>query len=84
MIVRDPVTAAVVVEWHAGEESIENVLGSGSHGYHDRGGPDGSDRDVHKKTQIVLFADGHTEILPFMNTKEFIDKYWPGTIGSTN
>jgi hypothetical protein len=83
-IIRDPAKAAVVVEWHAGNESIPNVVGAGSHAYHDRGGPDSTDRNVHKTTQIVLFADGHTEVLPFMSTQEFIRNYWPGTIGKTN
>ncbi|MEP4079388.1 DUF1559 domain-containing protein [Haloferula sp.] len=83
-IVRRPANAAVVVEWHSGNEGIENVLGAGSHAYHDLGGPTGSDRDVHRQNQIVLFADGHTEVLPMMSSQDFIKKYWAGSIGSTN
>lgn len=83
-IVRRPVNAATVVEWHSGTEGIENVVGSGGHAYHDRGGPDGSDDDVHKRNQIVLFADGHTEVLPFISNNEFVEKYWPGTLGSVD
>lgn len=82
-IVRRPASAAIVVEWHAGTEGIENVVGSGSHAFHDRGGPDGPEDDLHRKNQIVLFADGHTEVLPFMSNSEFVEKYWPGSLGST-
>ena len=72
----------MVVEWHQGKEGIENVCGSGSHTFHDRGGPDGDDRDVHKRKQNVLFADGHVERLPFMKNGEFVEQYWPGSIGN--
>ncbi|MBK1828861.1 DUF1559 domain-containing protein [Haloferula rosea] len=81
-IVRKPAKAATVVEWHSGTERIENAVGSGGHAYHDRGGPDGPDDDVHRRNQIVLFADGHTEVLPFMSNSEFVEKYWPGSLGS--
>lgn len=82
-IVRRPVNAAVVVEWHSGlNDGVANHFGSGGHAYHDRGGPDGDDQEVHGKKQIVLFADGHTEVLPFMSNADFVEKYWPGEIGS--
>ncbi|GAA5478443.1 type II secretion system protein [Haloferula helveola] len=81
-IVKDLSRAAVVVEWHAGSEGIPNHLGGGGHAYHDRGGPDGKDDEVHGKKQIVLFADGHTETLPFISNAEFVERYWPGQIGS--
>lgn len=80
-IVQDPLRAALVVEWHQGTEALENVCGSGNHAYHDRGGPDSAGRVVHGTRQIVLFADGHTELLPFMPNALFVEKYWPGTIG---
>ncbi len=83
-LVSQPNRAAIVVEWHEGSEGIENVCGSGSHTYHDRGGPDSAGRTVHGRSQIVLFADSHTEILPFISNAEFVEKYWPGTIGSVN
>ncbi|MFC7336035.1 DUF1559 domain-containing protein [Haloferula chungangensis] len=84
-IVKNPTTAAVVVEWHAGtDDGTENVVGQGGHAYHDRGGPDGPDDDLHNRNQIVLFADGHTEVLPFMSNSDFVEKYWPGKIGSTD
>jgi prepilin-type N-terminal cleavage/methylation domain-containing protein len=83
-IISRPANAATVVEWHSGkDDGVENVLGSGGHAYHDRGGPDGPDDDVHRTNQIVLFADGHTEVLPFMKNADFVEKYWPGTLGST-
>ncbi len=80
-IVDSPVRAAMVVEWHQGTEAIENCCGAGAHAYHDRGGPDSDDRDVHKRKHNVLFADGHVEMLPFMSNAEFVEKYWPGSIG---
>ncbi|MGB6220301.1 MAG: DUF1559 domain-containing protein [Haloferula sp.] len=83
-IISSPSTAATVVEWHAGTEGIENVVGSGSHAYHDRGGPDGPNDDVHRRNQIVLFADGHTEVLPFLSNQEFVERYWPGSLGNVN
>lgn len=84
-IVPNPARAAVVVEWHSGDnDGVPNRLGSGGHAFHDRGGPDGPDDTVHRRNQIVLFADGHTELLPFMPNSEFVEKYWPGQIGSTN
>ncbi len=76
-----PETSAMVVPWYAGESSIPNFLGSGNHEYHDQGGP----TDKVGSEQQVLFADGHIERVPAKLTgKAFIDKYWPGTIGSTN
>lgn len=81
-IVDSPVSSAMVVEWHQGTEAIENCCGGGAHAYHDRGGPDGDGRDVHKKRHNVLFADGHVETLPFMKNSEFVEKYWPGSIGN--
>jgi len=83
-IVDAPARAAMVVEWHQGKEGTENCCGSGLHAFHDRGGPDGDDRDVHKRKQNVLFADGHVETLPFMKNSEFVEKYWPGSIGSVD
>lgn len=84
-IVRRPATAAVVVEWHSGiSDGVANYVGSGGHAYHDRGGPDGDDSEVHGRQQIVLFADGHTEVLPFMSNSDFVEKYWPGEIGNVN
>lgn len=84
-IVRRPARAAVIVEWHSGvDDGVANHLGSGGHAYHDRGGPDGADDEVHGKKQIVLFADGHTEVLPFMSNAEFVENYWPGELGNTN
>lgn len=83
-IVPDPMRAALVVEWHQGTEALENVCGSGNHTYHDRGGPDSAGRVVHGSRQIVMFADGHTELLPFMANAEFVEKYWPGTIGTVD
>lgn len=84
-IVPDPGRAATVVEWHSGTaDGVENLLGSGGHAFHDRGGPDGSNDTVHGRRQIVLFADGHTEILPFISNSEFVLKYWPGTLGNIN
>jgi prepilin-type N-terminal cleavage/methylation domain-containing protein len=84
-IVPDPARAATVVEWHSGiADGVENLLGSGGHAYHDRGGPDGADDSVHGRRQIVLFADGHTEIPPFMTNSEFVEKYWPGTLGDVD
>lgn len=81
-IVDEPARAVTVVEWHSGTaDGVENLLGSGGHAYHDRGGPDGPDDTVHGRKQIVLFADGHTEILPFISNSEFVRKYWPGTLG---
>lgn len=80
-IVDSAARAAMVVEWHQGTEAIENCCGSGAHAFHDRGGPDGDGRDVHKKRHNVLFADGHVELLPFMKNSEFVEKYWPGSIG---
>lgn len=81
-IVDEPARAATFVEWHSGtSDGVENLLGSGGHAYHDRGGPDGSGDTVHGRKQIVLFADGHTEILPFISNAEFVRKYWPGTLG---
>lgn len=82
-IVPDLTRAATVVEWHSGTaDGVENLLGSGGHAYHDRGGPDGPDDTLHGRKQIVLFADGHTEILPFIPNSEFVKKYWPGTLGN--
>ena len=84
-IVSDPGRAATVVEWHSGTANgVENLLGSGGHAFHDRGGPDGANDTVHGRRQIVLFADGHTEILPFITNSEFVEKYWPGTLGDIN
>lgn len=81
-IVDDPARAVTVVEWHSGTaDGVANHLGSGGHAYHDRGGPDGPNDTVHGRRQIVLFADGHTQILPFMSNSEFVLKYWPGTLG---
>lgn len=74
--------SAMVVEWHSGTEGIENTCGSGAHAFHDRGGPDGEERDVHKRKQNVLFADGHVEVLPFMKNSDFVEDYWPGSIGN--
>lgn len=72
-IVSDPARAAVVVEGHI----AENFLGSQGNAYRDQGGPSGADDTLHKKNQIVLFADGHTEVVPFMTNALFIEKYWP-------
>lgn len=83
-IVNAPEKSALVVEWHQGTEAIENICGSGGHTYHDRGGPDEAGRDVHGNRQIVLFADSHTEILPFLSNAEFVKKYWPGSIGNVD
>ncbi len=83
-IVTQPEKSALVVEWHQGTEAIENVCGSGNHTYHDRGGPDSTGREVHGNRQIVVFADAHTEILPFLPNSEFVKKYWPGSIGTVD
>jgi hypothetical protein len=84
-IVADPSRAATVVEWHSGDnDGVPNRLGAGGHAYHDRGGPDGPKDRLHGRNQIVLFADGHTEVLPFMSNAEFVKKYWPGEIGNVN
>lgn len=84
-IVPNASRAAVLVEWHSGEDDgVANRLGSGGHAFHDRGGPDGPDDEVHGRNQIVLFADGHTEVLPFISNAEFVERYWPGQIGSAN
>ncbi|MFK7850955.1 MAG: prepilin-type N-terminal cleavage/methylation domain-containing protein [Akkermansiaceae bacterium] len=84
-IVDDPARAAVIVEWHSGtDDGVPNHCGSGGHAYHDRGGPDGTDETVHGRNQVVLFADGHTEILPFISNSEFVRRYWPGAIGSVD
>lgn len=76
-----PEKAAMVVQWHEGAPGTPNHLGSGAHAYHDIGGPQVS-LGSH---QLVLFADGHIEKLSAkMTSTEFIEKYWPGTIGTTN
>jgi prepilin-type N-terminal cleavage/methylation domain-containing protein len=76
-----PEKAAMLVQWHEGTVGIPNVLGSGAHAYHDIGGRQTSLGN----NQQVVFADGHIETLSAkMNTAEFLKKYWPGTIGSTN
>lgn len=76
-----PEKAAMVVQWHAGTTSIPNNLGAGNHAYHDIGGPVAA---LGEKQQ-VLFADGHVEsISAKMKTADFISKYWPGTVGTTN
>ena len=64
------------------DDGVPNHCGSGGHAYHDRGGPDGPDDTVHNRNQVVLFADGHTEILPFIPNAEFVKRYWPGEIGT--
>ncbi|QTN34292.1 DUF1559 domain-containing protein [Akkermansiaceae bacterium] len=83
-IVDEPGRAAMVVEWHTGTESLENLCGGGNHTYHDRGGPDKPEDTLHGKKQIVLFADGHTEMLPFMTNADFVQKYWPGVLGTVD
>ena len=79
-MVVSPSTSAVIVEWHAGTDTIENCLGHGSHQYHDRGG-EATGRDpkqqCHRGTQNVLFCDGHVENVAVMGQREFTTKYWP-------
>lgn len=84
VLVDNPARAAVVVEWHQGIEGIASELGSGAHEHHDSGGPSTPASDLHSDRQIVLFADGHTEVVPLLSSEEFVKKYWPGSIGSVN
>lgn len=80
-MLNSPETAAMVVQWHEGASGTPNHLGSGAHAYHDFGGPLGSLGNY----QFVLFADGHIEKLSAkISSAEFIKKYWPGTLGTTN
>lgn len=72
-IVSDPARAAVVVEAHV----ASNIIGSGANRYHDNGVPSGAGDTLHRTNQIVLFADGHTEVVPIMTNALFIEKYWP-------
>jgi prepilin-type processing-associated H-X9-DG protein len=75
-----PSTSAIIVEWHAGTDTIENCLGHGNHQYHGSGG-EASGRDPREKchagTQNVLFCDGHVENVPIMEHLTFAKKYWP-------
>jgi len=84
-LVDDPARAAVVVEWHIGSVGVPNALGSGAYAYADQGGKS-PDADLHSNRQVVLFADGHTEVLPILSGGEFIKKYWPrsSSIGNAN
>lgn len=79
-MVDSPSTAAIIVEWHAGKDTIENCLGHGNHNVHDRGG-EATNRDekdqCHSGKQNVLFVDGHVETVNIMGQKEFVTKYWP-------
>ena len=80
-ILNSPEKAAMVVQWYEGTSGTSNHLGSGAHAYHDIGGRQTSLGNY----QQVLFADGHIEkISARLNDAEFVAKYWPGTIGSTN
>ncbi|MCB1131685.1 MAG: type II secretion system protein [Verrucomicrobiae bacterium] len=74
-----PEKSAAVVQWFSGTESIPNYLGAGNHAYHDRGGPENQIGTY----QQVLFADGHIEKMRGnLTSAEFVEKYWPGSIGS--
>ena len=80
-MLNSPENAAMVVQWYEGASGTPNLLGSGAHAYHDSGGCQTSLGNY----QLVLFADGHIETLSArLNSAEFVAKYWPGTIGSTN
>lgn len=76
-----PEKNAMVVQWHRGGNGTANQLGHGNHAYHDIGGP----AKTLGSMQQILFADGHVDkIRANMSNSEFVAKYWPGTIGSTN
>jgi prepilin-type processing-associated H-X9-DG protein len=81
-MVRNPARAALLVEWHEGDEGVPNHLGSIHHAYHNQGGPAGAARCLHAGRSNVLFADGHIEVLPLMSEDEFIRRYWPGGTGA--
>lgn len=76
-----PEKSAMVVQWFSGTDAIPNYLGSGAHAYHDIGGPVPAVGPYHQ----VLFADGHIDrVSSKMTNAEFVEKYWPGSIGNVN
>lgn len=75
-----PERSAMVVQAFFGTANISNNLGSGNHAYSDYGGLAAAGGTF----QQVLFADGHIEKVPMkIKPDDFVEKYWPGTIGAT-
>lgn len=76
VIVENPSTAAVILEWHADP----NLFGSLGHQYHEYFGPVGGVQ--HNGFTNVLMMDGHIEkVSTAMPSKEFTAKFIPGEIG---
>lgn len=80
-VVTRPERSAVLVEGIHGTKDTANLLGGGNWSFKDMGGP----ITMQKGKQYVLFADGRVESMSStMRNEEFVQKYWPGSIGNSN